>query len=138
MARNEFSIRTYKDIPYDKRLVWAREILDECYVFDISNGGLFIAQRAHAENNLVGKSIYDIMSAEAVEEMVAHLMSYTDVPMFVSTSRGIAIAIPSLVPSCSLGALVFAVGKTDDVFRASRANRLCAKYARSLITHKNI
>ena len=138
MARNEFLIRTYKDIPYDKRLVWAREILDECYVFDISNGGLFIAQRAHAENSLVGKSIYDIMSAESVEEMVAHLMSYTDVPMFVSTSRGIAIAIPSLVPSCSLGVLVFAVGKTDDFFRAARANRLSVKYARSLITHKNI
>ena len=78
------------------------------------------------------------MSAESVEEMVAHLMSSTDVPMFVSTSRGIAIAIPSLVPSCSLGVLVFAVGKTDDVFRASRANRLSVKYARSLITHKNI
>ena len=42
MARNEFLIRTYKDIPYDKRLVWAREILDECYVFDISNGGLLL------------------------------------------------------------------------------------------------
>ena len=120
MAKNEILIRAYKDIPYDKRLVWAREILDECYVFDISNGGLFIAQRAYSENNLVGKSIYDIMSAEAVEEMVAHLMSYTDVPMFVSTSRGIAIAVPSLVPSCSLGVLVFAVGKTGDVFRAAR------------------
>ena len=138
MRSSAYQNEKYDNIPYDKNRVWEREILDNSYVFDIAEGGVFIARRAVSSRRDIGKSVYDIMSREGAEEMIAHLMSHTDVLMFVKTVLGPAIVVPSLVPSCSLGVLVFDTQDTEDVFRAARVNKMRAAYSRELIAGRCI
>ncbi len=138
MSHSVYLSGTYNDLPYSKKSVWEREILDNCYVFDFASGCRFIARRALHSHQIGGKSIYDIMSREGAEEMLAHLMSHTDVLMFVKTSLGPAVVVPSLVPSCSLGVLVFATWDTDDVFREARAGRMKVAFSRELTAGRTI
>lgn len=85
------------------------QFLYEYCVFDITDCNTIVTQKMQNYKKRIpfGDSLYDIMSPENIYQLVSHLKSYTQVPMFVSTSRGIALALPHLVPSTGLGILLF-------------------------------
>ncbi len=124
------------------------QFLYEYCVFDITDCNTIVAHKMQNYKKRIpfGDSLYDIMSPENIYQLVSHLKSYTQVPMFVSTSRGIALALPHLVPSTGFGILLFpAFGgdrlrsiyrhmKWDAVFgigtmdKPSRMSAISAKY----------
>ncbi len=92
------------------------------YLFDISEGCKFICERAGVRKTLVGKSVFDIMSPDAVEEMLTHMTSYADIPLFVKTTLGEALALSCFVPSCSFGVLIFPTIGNNDFLRIAKSN----------------
>ena len=129
---------------------YADLIYDYC-VFDITDCYSIVAHRqAKRKKNIpFGASLYDLMSAEAIAELSAHVKSYTHTPMFVLTSQGIALALPDLVPCSSFGILLFplfggdrllgifrhfhwdAVFGMGVISRSTRMSSICAQHAPS-------
>ena len=123
MAYSRLLSGIYNGRLYDKTHVMKARLYDSCYFFDMADGCRFIASRAPYKERNIGESIYDIMTEDDVEVMRRHLMSYTAVPMAVNTSKGIAIALPHLVPHCSLGILSYPIMGGENFCRVARKNK---------------
>ena len=106
------------------------QFLYEYCIFDITNCNTIVAyKRLNIKKWMpFGDSLYDIMSPENIYQLVSYLKSYTQVPMFVSTSRGIALALPHLVPSTGFGILLFPVFGGDRLLRIYRHMQWDAEY----------
>ncbi len=108
-------------------------ILDDFYIFDLTLGCRYVAFRFQGNDSPVGKSIYDIMTPTGIEELLAHMLSDSHAPMFVKTSRGIALVLSSLVPSASLGILIYSRMGSDNLYRICRRFNLAARYSNELL-----
>ncbi len=93
------------------------DIAEEIYLFDISAGCTFFASTRRKRREYLGKSLYDVMSEEGVDELVEYLMSYGEKPIFVKTSDKISLVIPSTVPAASIGVFMPCF-KSKSEFRA--------------------
>lgn len=107
----------YKDGLYLKQNVRDSKMFYNYHIFDISDGCSFIAERITDKSRPLGSGLYDIMSDDQVMETVAHATSYTEIPLFVNTTRGVAMMLPHLAPCSSLGVLIFPHFGGDHLFR---------------------
>ncbi len=114
----------------------ASVLLDSCYVFDIAVGAKFVISRDFKEKALRAESLYDIMTENGVHELLEYMKSYTDIPIFVSTTLGKALVVPSLAPSCALGVMIFASFKTDHLYRIAMRGGFRVKASRELTEGK--
>lgn len=96
--------------------------LYEYCVFDITNCNTIAAYKSQNSKRSIpfGNSLYDFMSSENIYHLVSHLKSFTQIPMFVSTDCGIALALPHLVPSTGFGILLFPSFGGDRLLRIYR------------------
>ena len=93
----------------------------EYAVFDITNCNSLVTfkKRDSKRSPSFGDCLRDIMSSQNISQLLGYLKSYPNDPMFVSTSRGIALALPYLVPSSGLLILLF------PSFGGDRLIRIC-------------
>lgn len=118
----------YKNQLYMKQNVRNSKMFYNYYIFDISDGCSFIAERVTNRSPLSERSLYDLMSADQVSEAISHATSYTETPLFVSTSRGVAMLLPHIVPCSSLGILLFPHFGGDYLFRIYKHMGWQARY----------
>ncbi len=109
---------------------------EDCYVFDKFLGCRYIAFSSASKERNMGKSIYEIMSADGAQELLEHMKNNPTVPMFVSTVHGTALVISLLAPSYSLGILIYAHIGSDTLYRICRKSEIAASYAKELVVGK--
>ncbi len=126
----------FRGEPYIKQNVRNSKILDDMYIFDISDGCKFICERARHIHSLQGKTLFDIMSEDSIFELLMHFTSYTEDFIFVKTNVGNALAVPALVPSCSLGVLIFPRIGNDDFLRIAKCRDFGIRLSRELTDGK--
>lgn len=107
MIYSKYLSGKYKNEIYFKPNVSVGEAYDDRCLFDLARGCRIVVPCADKAYKRMGETIYDIMSIDEAEELRRYLLEYGELPMAVSTVFGIAIAIPWLAPSSSLGMLLF-------------------------------
>ena len=107
MTQSKYLSGKYKGQKYDRAVIRHSEIFDDFLIFDISDGCKFIAWRGDLALAVGQGSLYGIMSPESARQVRDHAMSYERLPMFVDTEHGVALVVTELVPSSSLGVLIF-------------------------------
>lgn len=112
---------------YDKRSLISASMLDSCLIFDLADGGSLVCSRICANlksSEILGKTIFDIMSSKEAEFLFSYCKGYTDRPAAVKTNFGIAILYPHLVPATSCCVLSFpAVGGSEYCIALMRSGK---------------
>ncbi len=120
MIYSKYLSGKYKNEIYFKPNVSISEIYDDRCIFDLSRGCKIIVSCADKAYRKMGETIYDVMGIDEAEELRQYLLEYGELPMAVSTDFGIAIAIPWLAPSSSLGILIFPYVGGAELCRVAR------------------
>ena len=107
MSNANLLTRTYRGEPYLKDAAKLKGTYDDIYVYDIADFCKLISTRELHKRRDMGESIYDIMSTDGVLEILDYVKTYTEIPLLVKTVHGVALIIPSLVPSTSLFVLSY-------------------------------
>ena len=97
--------------------IMRRIFCDDVYVFDMSLDGKIITFRAPHERSRMGESFLGYLSPEHREELRRYLFSYDMTPRVIDTLIGIAIIIPALMPSATLGIAVVPSIKRETLLR---------------------
>lgn len=118
----------YEGKLYQKKDVRESKPFYNYHIFDISDGCSFIAEKITDGSRPLGDSLYSIMQPELISETVSHMKSYTEIPMFVRTDRGIALLLSHLVPCASLGILIFPHFGGDRLLRIYKHKQWDAVY----------
>lgn len=118
----------YQGKLYQKKDVRESESFYNYHIFDISDGCSFVAEKITDGSRPLGDSLYSIMPPELISETVSHMKSYTEIPMFVRTDRGIALLLSHLVPCASLGILIFPYFGGDRLLRIYKHKRWGVAY----------
>lgn len=85
------------------RTIMAIQHTDRCYLFDLFDNGRIIASRAPFSQSPQGESICEYLSPVTFDEVRAHLLSYSSLPMVVDSTLGTGMVFPVLTPASSLG-----------------------------------
>ncbi len=123
----------FRNQPYTPQLAESAPIYEDLYAFDITLGCRYIACRTQSTKRSMGKSIYDIMTPVGAEELLSHMTGKSHAPMFVKTVHGTALVICSLVPSCSVGLLIYTQANADILYRICRRCGVASLYSRELV-----
>ncbi|MBQ9112252.1 MAG: hypothetical protein IJY08_01590 [Clostridia bacterium] len=109
---------------YDKRSIMTAEILDSCYIFDISDGGSLVASRVADGKRRIGDTLFDLISPAEADFLLSHCKSYTSQPAVINTRYGIAVVFPHLMPAASCCVLCFpTMGGDEFCIALSRLRR---------------
>ena len=111
----------------------------EYAVFDITNCNSLVTfkKRDSKRSPSFGNSLYDVMSSHDISYLLAYLKSYKNEPVFVPTSRGIALALPNLVPASGLLILLFPSFGGDRLLRIYRHMKWNAHFAHGVAEHSS-
>lgn len=131
MARGALS-GIYNGRLYQKQDVRNSDTPYNYFLFDISSGCRFFANRVTYKCPEVGESLYDIMSDESIDELITHLTSFSEAPIFVLTKLGVAIVLPHLVPCSSFGILVLPHFDGSYLYRIFKHKKWDAVYSKEV------
>ncbi len=117
----------------ERKPIFAEEIMaishrDSCYIFDLFDDGLLVSSRAPMEQSPQSESLQRYVDPITWEEIRAHLLSYSSIPLVVDTKWGTGIVIPTLAPASSLGVLCVPSIPRDLLIRIAKVG-LCGTFA---------
>ncbi len=120
-------------VTVEKTGVLAEEIMagvhtDCCYLFDLFDDGMLIASRAPAAQSPQAESLKAYLGLGTWEEVRAHLLSYSTLPMVIDSRLGTGLVIPTLAPASSLGVLCVPKIPRDLLIRLAKSGA-CGEFA---------
>ncbi len=122
---------------YKKDNVLLHTHLKNAIIFNLADGCKYVTYIMCPKRKRLGNSVYDIMTNRDAAEMLDHMMSYTETPMFVNTTLGVALAIPSITPSSSFGVLLFPDIGADNALRIAMRSGYDVRFGASLTEEKH-
>ena len=122
----------------EKREGLAEEIMakphaDRCYVFDLFGDGTLVTSRAPEAAALRSESVQDYFAPSVWQEVRAHLLSYSPLPLVVDCRLGTGVVFPDLAAASSLGVLCLPSIPRERLIRLAKSGA-CGTFALSAST----
>lgn len=106
----------------------AKAHIDRCYVFDLFGNGTVVASRAPEGSSLRSETVQDYFEPTAWQEVRAHLLSYSPLPLVVDCRLGTGVVFPGFAAASSLGVLCLPSMPRDCLIRLAKSG-LCGEFA---------
>ncbi len=90
----------------DVQAVMERSFFEDCLLFDVANEGRIVACRSPRCRDRTGEYFFDLLTPDAAGELRAYLLGYHTKPIITETRFGIAVVVPTVMPSSALGIAV--------------------------------